>query len=116
MGARGLAALVTMHCMAEDDPFLPMDTVEAIEALATLWLATEQEARDLTNAGGSEERARSASAAYERAVTSASAEDLLIAWHAALRIQYACEMGSASWAEARAVSELLRVEYLARGD
>ena len=91
------------------------ETDKAIEELATLWLATEREASDRVNAGGTEERARAASAAYERAVTSASPEELLIAWHAALKAQQACEMGSASWAEARAVSELLRVEYLVRG-
>ena len=90
------------------------ETPKAIDELATLWLQTERQARDLVNAGGSEERARTASVAYERAVTSASQEDLLLAWHAALKAQHACEMGSASWADARAVSELLRVEYLAR--
>ena len=91
------------------------ETDNAIEELATLWLETERDARNRVNAGGSEERARSASAAYEHAVTSASLEELLVAWHAALKTQYACEMGSASWADARAVSELLRAEYLAGG-
>ena len=91
------------------------ETDTSIEELAARWLATERQASDRGNAGGTEERARAASAAYERAVTSASAEELLIAWHAALKVQYACEIGSASWAEARAVSELLRVEHLARG-
>jgi hypothetical protein len=90
------------------------ETAKAIDELATLWLETEREARGLVNAAGSEERARTASAAYEHAVTSASQEELLLAWHAALKVQHACEMGSASWADARAVSELLRVEYLAR--
>ena len=90
-------------------------TDNAIEELAALWLESERDARNRSNAGGSEERARAASAAYEHAVTSASQEELLIAWHAALNAQYAREMGSASWADARAVSELLRVEHLARG-
>ena len=91
------------------------EETDAIEELATRWLKSEREASGRGNAGGTEERARAASAAYEHAVTSASVEELLIAWHAALNAQYECEMGSASWAEARAVSELLRVEYLARG-
>ena len=96
------------HTKASDDP------ERAIEELAAEWLASERVARDRGNAGGSEERAQAASGAYERAVTAASVEELLVAWHAALRVQYACEMGSAAWSEARAVSELLRVEYAAR--
>lgn len=73
----------------------------------------EREASRLANAVGTEERARQTSVAYEKAVTSASREDLLIAWHAALSIQRAQEMGSVAWSEARAVSELLRIEYQA---
>jgi hypothetical protein len=96
-------------------PLLTEKAENAIEELATLWLETERDARKRSNAGGSEERARAASAAYEHAVTSAFKEELLVAWHAALQAQYECEMGSASWADARAVSELLRVEYLVRG-
>ena len=84
-----------------------------IEDLARVWLATEREASKRGNAGGTEERARLASAAYERAVTSASREDLLLAWRAALSVQHAQEMGSSSWSEAREVTELVRVEYLA---
>jgi hypothetical protein len=91
------------------------ETPKAIDELATVWLAAERQARGFANAGGSEERARTASADYERAVTSATREELLLAWHAALRVQHACEMGSVAWANARAVSELLRVEYQARG-
>lgn len=85
----------------------------AIEELARRWLATEREARRRGNAGATEQEARLASAAFERAVTAASREELLVAWNAALRIQHAQEMGSQAWAEAREVSELLRVEYLA---
>ena len=85
----------------------------AVEELARLWLAAEREASDRGNAGGTEDRARLASVAYENAVACASREALLVAWHAARTIQNGCEMGSASWAEARAVSELIRVEYLA---
>jgi hypothetical protein len=93
---------------------LAKETPRAIDELATVWLEAEREATNLVNRGASEERARTASAAYEHAVTSASREELLLAWHAALKVQHACEMGSASWASARAVSELLRVEHLAR--
>jgi hypothetical protein len=85
----------------------------AIEELARRWLSAEREASNRGNAAGTEERARRASAEYERAVTSASREDLLVAWHAALKVQHAREMGSSSWSEAREVSELVRVEYMA---
>jgi hypothetical protein len=85
----------------------------AIEELARLWLASEREASKRGNDGGTEERARQASAAYERAVTSASREDLLVAWHAALNVQHAQEMGSVAWSQAREVSELIRIEYQA---
>ena len=84
-----------------------------IEELAGIWLAAEREASKRANEGGSEERARKASAAYEEAVRAAGREELLIAWHAAIKIQGASEMGSAAWADARAVAELVRVEYLA---
>jgi hypothetical protein len=90
-----------------------MDDAKAIEELARAWLASEGEASRRGNDGGTEARARQASAAYETAVTSASREELLIAWHAALQVQHAQEMGSLAWAEARAVSELVRLEYLA---
>jgi hypothetical protein len=89
------------------------DQVTAIEELARRWLATERDASNRGNAAGTEERARQASAAYESAVTAASREDLLVAWHAALKVQHAEELGSHAWAEAREVSELIRVEYLA---
>jgi hypothetical protein len=84
-----------------------------IDELASRWLAAERDASARGNDGGREEQARIASAAYERAVVSASREDLLVAWHAARKAQHEREMGSASWAEARAVSELIRIEYLA---
>lgn len=91
------------------------DPETSIELLAERWLATERAAAAQSNAGKTEERARWASAAYDDAIATASAEDLLLAWHAAQRRQDATEMGSKAWAEARAVSELLRMEYLARG-
>ena len=89
------------------------DKPMAIEDLARLWLASEREASSRGNSGGTEEQARQASADYEMAVTSASREDLLVAWHAALKVQHAQEMGSISWSQAREVSELIRMEYLA---
>lgn len=89
------------------------DEPTAIEELASLWLASEREASRRGNTAGTEERARRASAAYETAVASASREDLLVAWHAALKAQHAQDMGSLAWSEARAVSELVRVEYQA---
>ena len=89
------------------------DEPEALEELARLWLASERQASRQGNAAGTEDRARQASAAYEVAVTSASREDLLVAWHAALNVQHAQVMGSAAWSEARAVAELLRIEYRA---
>ena len=113
--AVALVAGPTLHEMSEDHSEPSDDAGQAIEQLAAEWLESERIARDRGNAGGSEERAQAASGAYERAVTSASVEELLVAWHAALRVQYACEMGSVSWSEARTVSELLRVEYAARG-
>lgn len=84
-----------------------------IEKLACVWLTAEREAVYQANAGATEERARAAAAAYETAVRSASREGLLVAWHAGLKVQHAREIGSAAWAEARAVSELIRMEYLA---
>ena len=46
-------------------------------------------------------------------MSAASREELLLAWHAAVRRQDETDMGSGDWADARDVSELLRVEYLA---
>lgn len=89
------------------------DGPAAIEDLARQWLASEREASRQGNAAGTEEWARRASAAFEAAVTSASQEDLLVAWHAAMKTQQEQEIGSESWSQAREVSELIRVEYLA---
>lgn len=91
------------------------DPDTSIEVLAERWLAAERAAQEQANAGKTEERARLASAAYDDAIAAASVEDLLLAWHAGQQLQAATEMGSKAWAEARAVSELLRMEYLARG-
>lgn len=84
-----------------------------IEDLAASWLTAEREATAKGNTDGTEDRARIASAAYDGAVRGATAEELLVAWRAATKIQASTEMGSQAWVEARAVSELLRMEYLA---
>jgi hypothetical protein len=85
----------------------------SIEVLADRWLTAERTAAQRNNLAGTEDGARNASAAYERAIASASREDLLLAWHAARHTQSKAEMGSTAWAHARAVSELIRLEYLA---
>ncbi len=85
----------------------------SIEDLATSWLKAEREATAKGNADGTEDRARIASAAYDGAIRGATAEELLVAWRAATMIQASTEMGSQAWVEARAVSELLRMEYRA---
>ena len=90
-----------------------IDADDWIEHLAARWLEAERVAAKRGNAGDTELWARKASAAYDAAVAAATKEDLLIAWHAAQKLQAATEMGSKAWAEARAVSELLRMEYLA---
>jgi hypothetical protein len=86
---------------------------DALEDLAAAWLAAERQAISVGNANNTEDRARIASAAYDAAVAAASAEELLLAWHAAEAMAGRAEMGSKEWAEGREVAELLRVEYLA---
>ena len=90
-----------------------IEVATSIDELASIWLAAERRASEHGNAGGTEERARAASAAYDDAIAAATREDLLVGWHAAQRLQDRQEMGSKAWADARAVSELLRMEYLA---
>jgi hypothetical protein len=89
------------------------DTSTALEDLATAWLEAERTAVAVVNANNTEERARLASAAYDAAIVTASAEEVLLAWRAAEATAAQAEMGSKAWAEAREVAELLRVEYLA---
>src|SRR6266404_5618512 len=86
---------------------------DSIEGLAAFWLESERTAVAVGNANNTEERARLASAAYDAAIASATAEELLLAWQAAQATAGRAEMGSKAWAEAREVAELLRVEYLA---
>ena len=85
-----------------------------LEDLASDWLAAERAAA--TGYAQSDERSRATSAAYEAAIRAATLEDLLLAWHSAVRRQDDTEMGSNDWANAREVSELLRFEYEANED
>ena len=84
----------------------------ALELIATEWLEAERRlVSHLTEAA--EAGARDLGLEYEAAIRSASQEDLRLAWEAARVAQARCEVGSAEWAEARSVSELLRMEYAA---
>jgi hypothetical protein len=85
----------------------------SIEDLAAAWLESERTATAVGNANNTEVRARVASAAYDEAVSTATPEELLLAWQAAEATVDQAEMGSKAWAEAREVAKLLRVEYLA---
>lgn len=89
------------------------DAARPIEAIATEWLEAERRATAGDNMAGLEDRARALSASYDAAIRAASPEELRLAWEGAQRIQAKCDMGSAQWASARQVSELLRTEYLA---
>jgi hypothetical protein len=114
----GLPRSWSRRPMSEDGPASrsetpPAATDESIEALAARWLEAERTATEVGNANNTEERARQASAAYDARVSTASPEELLLAWHAAEAAAAEAEMGSRAWAEAREVAELLRVEYLA---
>ena len=88
----------------------------ALDDLATRWLDAETRSHgEPANAAIADEAARLGEA-YEAAIAAATQEDLRISWEAAVRRQSDEEVGSASWADARRVSELLRTEYLALKD
>ena len=90
------------------------DGAEAIEVLASRWLAAEEDlARGSGNPTQSEIDARELSARYDEAIRAATREELRLAWEAARKLQADTEMGSEAWARARRVSELLHDEYLA---
>ena len=96
-----------------------MDAVDPsgadIERLAADWLAAERHATaDPTPLKA--EAAREASARFEEAIRRATREELRLSWEAAKRAQAECLMGSREWAEARSVSELLRMEYMAASE
>jgi hypothetical protein len=82
----------------------------SLESLAAQWLALE---RRSTRSGRPEDMdaAARAAAAYERSVRGASLEDLQLAWRSAEKAREACLIGTSEWAEARAVAQLLRLEY-----
>jgi hypothetical protein len=84
---------------------------ESIEDLAAKWLSAERAASERGDAA--DEPSRAASDAYDAAVRAATREELLVAWHAALRRESEVDMGSAEWADARRVSQLLNAEYQA---
>jgi hypothetical protein len=86
-----------------------------IEELATRWLAAERRAASHP-VESTAEAALEASRRFEEAIHGASQEELRLAWEAARRTQASCLMGSNEWSEARTVSELLRMEYLAATD
>jgi hypothetical protein len=85
-----------------------------IEELARQWLAAERRAADSPESAALNGAAVGLGHSYEQAIASASQEDLLLAFEAARRELRALEIGSATWDEARRVSELLRFEYEAR--
>lgn len=85
-----------------------------IDRIAADWLKAERDAEHVGNTAGSEQRARTASAAYEAAVTAATRDELVDAWHRARDAEARSAVGSPEWVEARAVTRLLRVEVLAR--
>jgi len=89
------------------------DDSRSIEAIATAWLDAERRATAGDNLAGLEDRARALSDSYDAAIRDASSEELRLAWEAAKLIQSRSEIGSADWAAARQVSELLRAEYAA---
>jgi hypothetical protein len=106
MGYREVVDTASSPDKADDD--------ESIEAIASAWLAAEEElAAGSGNPVQSEINARALSARYDEAIRAASREDLRLAWEAARKIQGEQVMGSDAWASARRASELLRGEYLA---
>jgi hypothetical protein len=93
-----------------------MDTGRSIEEVASEWLAAEARASTSGNAGSTELFARHLSDQYDRAIQTATLEELRLAWEAAVKQQGEREIGSAEWLGARRVAELLRAEYLAARD
>jgi hypothetical protein len=81
-----------------------------LEQIASEWLAAERQLTENPSITG-EAIARELAAEYELGVRAATQEELRLVWEAARAAQARCEMGSAEWAEARRVSELLRTEY-----
>ena len=87
----------------------------SLERIAGEWLAAEE---TVASGGGgnpesAEALARELSDRYDAAIRAATREELRLAGEAAVRLQGDQEMGSAAWASARRLAELLRDEYLA---
>lgn len=93
-----------------------MERGRSIEEVASEWLAAEARAATSGNAGSTELFARDLSDQYDRAIKSATLEELRLAWESAVKLQGEREMGSMDWLGARRVAELLRAEYLAARD
>ena len=96
---------------------LVLDDLDAgsLERIAGEWLAAEETVASGGggNPEGAEVLARELSDRYDSAIRAAGREDLRLAGEAARRLQADQEMGSAAWASARRLAELLRDEYLA---
>lgn len=87
--------------------------VLALEEQAAAWLAAEDLAlTQPTNPMLADSATRHA-LAYEQSVAAASREELRLAWEGAQRAQRETLIGTAEWAAARRVAELLRTEYAA---
>jgi hypothetical protein len=87
----------------------------SLERVAAEWLAAEE---TVASGGGgnpaaAEILARDLSDQYDAAIRAAGREELRLAEVAARRLQGDQEMGSAAWASARRLAELLGDEYLA---
>ena len=95
----------TMKAMTEE--------VRPIDLLATDWLEAERLAIETDNSARFEERARTLSDLYDKAIASATPAELEAAWKAAEARQAEYPTGSVEWRRAGRVTELLRTEYLA---
>jgi hypothetical protein len=85
-----------------------------LEGLATAWMSAEGRFASEQGSALDQEAARDLGERYDAAVNAATQEELRLAWEAARKIQSEQLMGSASWADARQVSNLLAAEYRAR--
>ena len=96
---------------------LALESLEpgSIERIAGEWLAAEETvaAGGAGNPAAAEILARDLSDRYDAAIRAAGREELRLAEIAARRLQADQEMGSAAWASARRLAELLGDEYLA---
>ena len=91
------------------------DRARDIEVLAADWLASEE--RAVAEPGEfTAGLALIASERFEEAIRRAGPEQLRLAWEAAKSVEATWEVGSKAWADARTVSGLLRVEFLASAD